>query len=140
MRVLITIWLFLAGCDGGTVIVPPTRPTVVYKTDTVQVIVRDTVTLNDTVYLPQQYVMIRSCVTGHDPYYYDTAVYNKEFPLSTTVYDSALLPRLREYAEKIAVRTVVRDTITFTDGKFFWPSHLCNCWGCLDSLRIEKIN
>jgi hypothetical protein len=136
MKILIGGLILLAiGCDSQSlpVITPQPKP----KVDTIRVV--DTVFRNDTVFIPERYVLIRSCVTGHDPYYHDTAVYNKEFPPSTTVYDSALLPRLREYAEKIAIRTVVRDTITFKDGKFFWPTHLCNCWGCMDSLRIERI-
>jgi hypothetical protein len=134
MRVLFTIWLFLAGCDGGSVIVPPTKPTVIYKTDTVQVIVRD------TLYLPQRYVLIRSCVTDVNYDLFDTASYNIEFPPNGDWSDSnGVLMRLR-FSNRAEVRTEVRDTITFTDGKFFWPSHLCTCWGCLDSLRIEKIN
>jgi hypothetical protein len=36
-------------------------------------------------------------------------------------------------------KTEVRDTIEFKNGEWFYPKMMCDCWGCYDSIRIEKL-
>jgi hypothetical protein len=126
----------LAGCESGQM--PPIGHVV--RVDTIRVV--DTFKVKDTIFIPEQYVLIRSCITDivDDPS--DTAQYDVKYPggdYGTTPDSNGVLMTVKYPQSRIWIRTEVRDTITFKDGKFFWPTHLCRCWGCLDSLRIERI-
>jgi hypothetical protein len=111
LRLIAFISLFLFSC--GASVIPPVKPVA-----------------KDTIYVPQQYVMVRTCTTG-TIYAYDTSQVYSNYANSELYY---LVDSFLGFE-----KTEVRDTIVFKDGKWFFPTPLCDCWGCLDSLRIEKI-
>jgi hypothetical protein len=139
MKILIGgLILLVIGCDSQSlpVITPQPKP----RVDTIRVV--DTVFQNDTIFLPERYVLIRSCITDVVDAPWDTLKYDVQYPggdFGVTPDSNGVLMTVKYPETRVWIRTEVRDTITFKDGKFFWPRHLCSCWGCLDSLRIERI-